>query len=138
MIGVICLVIGVMAPTFKKANGAASNPKALILARATGVCIAFYNIVDGLGPKQAGSVSGFAVWLTIGDGLPTFFIALAWKRSAIWQDAKQCLYRTGWRIHAGRSLLDNSLDIGSRTHGNSVSIARTQRPIRRAYFNVST
>jgi len=77
-----------MALTFNKANGAACNPKALILALATGVCIASYNIVDGLGAKQAGSVSGFAVWLTIGDGLLTFFIALAWKRSAIWQDAK--------------------------------------------------
>ena len=45
----------------------------------TGVVIVSYTVVDGLGVRQAGSVLGFAVWLTIGDGLLTFLIIYLWK-----------------------------------------------------------
>jgi len=38
--------------------------------------------------RQAGSVLGFAVWLTIGDGVLTFLIALIWKKREIWRVAK--------------------------------------------------
>jgi len=88
LVGVICLAIGVMALAFEKPNGATINRKAVVFALATGVCIASYTIVDGLGVRQAGSVLGFAVWLTIGDGLLTFLIALIWKRGAIWGVAR--------------------------------------------------
>jgi len=87
-IGVICLAVGVMALAFDKTGGVAKNRKAVIFAFATGICIASYTIVDGLGVRQAGSVLGFAVWLTIGDGLLTFLICLIWKRAAIWHVAR--------------------------------------------------
>jgi drug/metabolite transporter (DMT)-like permease len=41
-----------------------------------------------LGARQAGSILGFAVWLTIGDGILTFLIALIWKRREIVAIAK--------------------------------------------------
>jgi drug/metabolite transporter (DMT)-like permease len=34
---------------------------------------------------------GFAVWLTIGDGLLTFLLALMWKGKVIWQVARSNL-----------------------------------------------
>lgn len=88
MIGVVCLAVGVMALTFDKADGAKVNPKAILFALATGVCIASYTIVDGLGARQAGSILGFAVWLTIGDGILTFAIAAIWKWRAICRVAR--------------------------------------------------
>lgn len=88
MIGVICLAVGVMTLTFDKTDGMRSNPKAVFYALATGLCISAYTVVDGLGARKAESVLGFAVWLTIGDGLLIFLIALAWKKSAVWRVAR--------------------------------------------------
>lgn len=83
LVGILCLAIGVMALTLDGGKISAINSKAILYALATGVCIASYTVVDGLGARQAGSILGFAVWLTIGDGLLTFLIALGWKRREI-------------------------------------------------------
>lgn len=83
LIGILCLAVGVMTLTFDGGKISKINPKAIIFAVATGICIASYTVVDGLGVRQAGSILGFAVWLTIGDGLLTFLIALVWKRREI-------------------------------------------------------
>lgn len=88
VVGVICLAIGVITLTFDKATGIAKKPRAVMFALATGAFIASYTVVDGIGARQAGSVLGFAVWLTIGDGLITFFVALLWKRGEIWHVAR--------------------------------------------------
>src|SRR3546814_1613230 len=87
------LAVGVMTLTFDKNSGIAKKPKAVFFALATGACIASYTVVDGVGARQAGSVLGFAVWLTIGDGLLTFLLALAWKRGTIWR-----VVRANWII----------------------------------------
>lgn len=89
--GVICLAVGVMTLTFDKTTGIARKPKAVVFALATGACIASYTLVDGLGARQAGSVLGFAVWLTIGDGLLTFLLALMCKGRAVWRVARSNL-----------------------------------------------
>jgi len=83
LIGVICLSVGVMALTLERPNGKRINPKAVLFALFTGVSIATYTVIDGLGVRQAGSILGFAVWLTIGDGILTFLIALIWKKHEI-------------------------------------------------------
>lgn len=89
--GVICLAVGVMVLTLDKASGIGKNPKAIVFALITGACIASYTVVDGLGARQAGSVLGFAVWLTVCDGLLTFLVALVWKGGAIWRVARSNL-----------------------------------------------
>lgn len=83
LVGILCLAFGVMALTFDNGRASRINPKAILFALATGVCIASYTVVDGLGARQAGSILGFAVWLTIGDGILTFLIALMWKRREV-------------------------------------------------------
>ena len=88
LVGVLCLAVGVMTLTFDRTTGITRKPKAVGFALATGACIASYTVVDGLGVRQAGSVLGFAVWLTIGDGLLTFLLALTWKGGAIWRVAR--------------------------------------------------
>lgn len=91
-IGIFCLAIGVMALTFDKGNNITRlNRRAVFFALATGVCIASYTVTDGLGARRAESALGFAVWLTIGDGVLTFLIALLWKKREMWRIAKSNL-----------------------------------------------
>jgi drug/metabolite transporter (DMT)-like permease len=87
-LGTLCLAVGVMALAFDKGKITRVNRRAVLFALATGVCIASYTIADGLGARQAGSALGFAVWLTVGDGVLTFLIALLWKRREMWRVAK--------------------------------------------------
>lgn len=91
LFGVIILAVGVMALAFDQKSGLRRNPRAVLFALATGVCIASYTLVDGLGARQAGSVLGFAICLTIGDGVLTFLIALTWKAKAIASVARTSL-----------------------------------------------
>lgn len=104
LLGVVCLAVGVMTLTFDKGTGVTKKPKAVLYAIGTGVCIAAYTIVDGMGARQAGSVLGFAVWLTIGDGLLTFLLALIWKRSAIWHVA---------RTNPGTGIIGGAMQVGA-------------------------
>lgn len=88
LFGVVFLAVGVMALAFDRRAGLGQNPRAVLLALGTGIFIASYTLVDGLGGRQAGSAIGFAVCLTIGDGTLTFLIALIWKAKAIAQVAR--------------------------------------------------
>ena len=104
MAGVLCLAVGVMTLTFDRATGITKKPKAVFFALATGACIASYTLVDGVGARQAGSVLGFAVWLTVGDGLLTFLLAFLWKGHAIWRVA---------RANLGRGFAGGAMQIGA-------------------------
>lgn len=79
LLGVLFLGVGVMSLAFDTSTSVTRNPRAIILALGTGALIASYSLVGGLGARQAGSVLGFAVLLTLGNGLLTFAIALTWK-----------------------------------------------------------
>lgn len=83
LLGVVFLAVGVMSLAFDTRTGVTRNPRAILLALGTGAFIASYTLVGGLGVRQAGSALGFAVCLTIGNGLLTFLIALTWKFKAI-------------------------------------------------------
>lgn len=102
--GIGCLAVGVMTLTFDRNSGFRENPKAIAYALATGLCIAAYTVTDGLGARQAGSVLGFAVWLTIGDGILTLLIALVWKRRALWEVTQS---------HWGTGLAGGAMQVGA-------------------------
>ncbi|WP_201026379.1 transporter [Paramesorhizobium deserti] len=104
LFGVIFLCAGVMALAFDRTSGLKRSPHAVLLALLTGMCIAAYTLVDGLGVRQAGSVMGFAVCLTIGDGLLTFLIALIWKVREM---------RTVVNTQLGSSMLAGGMQVGS-------------------------
>ncbi|ATA26458.1 transporter [Brenneria goodwinii] len=83
LIGVVALAFGIIILTWAKKNGQAQNPRSLLFAIGTGIFIASYTLVDGIGARQSGSALGFAVCLTIGNGLLTFLIALIVKYKEI-------------------------------------------------------
>ena len=91
LLGTACLASGVIALAFERASGIWKRPKPVIYALITGAMIAAYTVVDGIGVRKAGSALGFAVWLTIGDGLLTFLIVSLWKGREILTLAKQNL-----------------------------------------------
>lgn len=88
LFGIIFLAAGVMALSLDRGTGLSRNPRAVLLALGTGVFIACYTLVDGMGGRLAGSAISFAVCLTIGDGLLTFLVAVIWKARAIGQVAR--------------------------------------------------
>jgi len=89
LLGTLCLASGVMALTFERDSGIWKRPKSVIYAMGTGALIASYTVVDGIGVRKAGPALGFAVWLTIGDGLLTFLIVSIWKGREVLRVAKQ-------------------------------------------------
>ncbi len=104
LLGVVCLAVGVMALTFDKGAGVAKKPRAVLYALLTGTFIASYTVVDGLGVRQAGSILGFAVWLTMADGLLTFLLVSIWKPFAVRQ-----VLRRNWLV----GFLGGALQVGA-------------------------
>lgn len=104
LLGVLFLSVGVMTLALDRKGNGGSGRRAVPLALLTGLCIAAYTLVDGLGARQAGSVMGFAVLLTIGDGLLTFAIAMVWKSKEI-----GAVFKKQWRSSA----LAGGMQVGS-------------------------
>lgn len=102
--GVLCLAAGVISLTFDRKIGLGINPKAVLYALMTGIFIASYTVVDGVGVRQSGSILGFAVWLTVGDGLLTAFVVYCWKGNAIWRVARHNL---------GTATLGGAMQVGA-------------------------
>lgn len=104
LIGILCLTAGVMALTFEGGYSLKRNPRAVLFALATGATIASYTVVDGLGARQAGSALGFAVWLTLGDGLLTLAVVLMLRGRSVLATA----YR-----YKGTALLGGAMQVGA-------------------------
>ncbi len=82
LVGVLSLCAGVLSLALLKPHRGGSNGnrrKAVGYALLTGALIAAYTVVDALGARQSGSAIGFAVVLTLGDGMATALIVLWWK-----------------------------------------------------------
>ena len=101
------------------------------------VCIASPTrlLMDWVYDKQ-GPILGFAVWLTIGDGILTFLIALIWKRRDMVADCeKQCPDWLRWWGYAGWSLLDHHLCFSCSTHGHGLWPPRDKCSFCGAHFD---
>lgn len=80
LLGVLCLCTGVLSlALLKKAGANGHHRKAVGYALLTGALIAAYTVVDALGARQSGAAIGFAVLVTLGDGIATALIVLWWK-----------------------------------------------------------
>lgn len=77
-VGVLCLSAGVLALAFQT-HAKARTHRGTFYALLTSVLIASYTVVDALGARRSESALGFAVLLTIGDGIATALIVLWWR-----------------------------------------------------------
>jgi drug/metabolite transporter (DMT)-like permease len=75
----------------------ARGDRAVLWALATGVLIAAFTLVDGLGVRRAGSAVGFVVWLEALVGLPLVAVAAVRRRARL----RPFLRRNGLQGAAG-------------------------------------
>ena len=76
-VGVLTVSAGLMVI----ATGSRHQPKrALAFAALTGLVIAAYTVVDGVGVRRSGSVLGYATWLFVGMGALTALILVVVNR----------------------------------------------------------
>ncbi len=66
--GILLVSAGIASLASSGAGGTSSRP--VLLATATGLLIAGYNVADGLGMRQSVSPWGYIVWLNVLVGLP--------------------------------------------------------------------
>lgn len=97
--GTVLVSIGIISLMFAGGGirGAAALPVALALL--TGLWIATYTVVDGLGTRAAGLAFSYIVWLNLGEGLP--YVAYA----AIRRKAFMPVFRRHWPKTTGAALM---------------------------------
>jgi len=88
-LGIACLVAGVLSLIFDRGSKWKQNQHAIIYALLTALCIAAYTVVDGIGVRNSGSVMGFAAWLTVGDGIFLFLLAVVLRGKSVVRVAKE-------------------------------------------------
>jgi drug/metabolite transporter (DMT)-like permease len=77
-IGLICVGLGSLVLAGRRSGG--YDKRAVLAALATGLSIAAYTTVDGIGVRLAHSVAGYAGWLMLLETAPWPFVALALRR----------------------------------------------------------
>ena len=84
LLGIACLCIGVLALALVGRAGMKDRQgrKAVGYALLTGLLIAAYTVIDGLGARRSGAPLGFAVLVTLFDGIATALAAAWWKGAA--------------------------------------------------------
>jgi drug/metabolite transporter (DMT)-like permease len=89
--GVACLSVGilVLALSGRGKGCAGAHRKAIGYALLAGLLIAAYTVIDGLGARRSGSPLGFAVLVTLVDGITAAIAVLWWKgRAALRVDGR--------------------------------------------------
>lgn len=64
-IAVLSIGIGIMSLVLVRGSDGLRNPRAAMMALATGCFIAGYSLIDGTGARLAGTSLGFYAWLTV-------------------------------------------------------------------------
>lgn len=80
---VVLIALGIMSLTLTRGAGGFREPRAILYALGTGVFIAGYTVVDGLGARLAHSAHSYIIWLNLVDGIPITLVALYLARGRI-------------------------------------------------------
>ncbi len=126
MIGIGLVSAGIISLMFtgrKDESGPGGGPggslKPVLLAVATGLFIATYTVVDGIGIRLGQTVLGYIVWLNIGEGIPFMAAALVSKPREIGSFLKQNWPRTtgtGLLVVLAYALVLYALSQGAMAH----------------------
>jgi len=85
LIAIVVIAIGIMSICLARGQDAKTNYQGAGLALVTGMFIASYSLVDGLGARQAGTAIGYYSWLTVLNCL-IFFSATVLSRPRIFHE----------------------------------------------------
>lgn len=102
--GVVTISLGLATLVLAGGPPTRAARPALVAAALTGVAIAAYTTLDGVGVRSAGTVVGYAGWLFLLQGPVLPLVALAVRRRRLW---------AGLRPHLVRGLLGGALSLAA-------------------------
>ena len=92
LIAVVLIAAGIASICLVKGHSGSLNMMATLLALTTGLFIASYSLVDGIGARLAGSALGFYGWQAIGNAIVMLFIAPTLRPEilkTVWRSGKK-------------------------------------------------
>jgi len=87
-LGILVVSLGLAALVFAGGMPTRAGLPAIVAALLTGVAIAAYTTLDGLGVRQAGTVAGYTGWLFLIDGPALPIAAVATRRGRLWRELR--------------------------------------------------
>ena len=88
-LAVVLVALGIMSLTLTRGAGGFREPKAMLYALGTGVFIAGYTVVDGLGARLADSAHSYTFWVHLLNGIPITLLALYLRRGQVFVSARK-------------------------------------------------
>lgn len=92
-LGVLLVSAGVVGLAFARGMPRQGEGRALLYAVLTGITIAGYTVVDGMGARTSGSAIGYIAWLNMLEGPWIFVIAVLRRRGATLPYLRQYWWR---------------------------------------------
>jgi drug/metabolite transporter (DMT)-like permease len=118
-VALICLGLGSLVLSGRRTSG--YDKRAVLAALATGLSIAGYTTVDGLGVRLSHSVLGYIGWLMVLETAPWPFVALAIRRRQL-LPALRPVWPIGL-VGGGLSVLAYGLVLWAQTRGALATVA---------------
>lgn len=116
--GAVLICVGILALA---RSGAAGGAPAIVYAGCTGVTIAIYTVLNGIGVRESGSVLGYAAWLEIASGVGVLAYASARRRNRI-----GAFVRHHWRAGLVAGVLSGAgyvIALWAMTHAPMATVA---------------
>ena len=82
-LAVMLIALGLFGLAAARSGSGARNPRAVAFALATGVFIASYSLVDGLGARAAGAALGYWCWAALGNAVLFTMVMTVWQPAAL-------------------------------------------------------
>lgn len=82
-LSVLLITVGVMSLALTRGASEARDAKAVLFALGTGVLIASYTVVDGMGARVSGSAHGYTFWLLALHGIPFALLTLGIRKRRV-------------------------------------------------------
>lgn len=101
---VLIIAFGILALAFHGGVSVLKEREAVAYALGTGVFIAAYTVVDGVGARLAGSPHAYAAWLFTLDGLCFIVLVILWRGRALY---------TTWRADWQGALLGGAMSLAA-------------------------
>jgi len=121
LLGVAVVSVGLASLVFAGGKPTRAQLPVIAAALLTGVAIASYTTLDGLGVRRAVSVAGYTGWLFLAQGSVLPLIALGGRRAKLWSQLRPHL--AGGLIGGVLALAAYALVLWAQTRGALAPIA---------------
>ena len=92
-VSIVIIGLGIMSLTLTRGAAGFAEPRAVLYALGTGLFIAGYTVVDGLGARLADSAHSYTFWVHLFNGIPITLLALYLRRGQVFVSV-----RKSWKV----------------------------------------